>query len=68
MRQRSPAGPAGSVSNGSSCFRFPRRVPKRGNQPVVSTDIRWLSVDRLCSGGNSTADVAKQKACEREVG
>jgi hypothetical protein len=43
-------------------------VPKRDNQPVVRTDIRWLSVHRLCRGSNSTADVAKQKACEREVG
>ena len=40
-------------------FRFPRRVPKRGNQPVVGTDILWLSVDRVCRSSNSTVDVAK---------
>ena len=49
-------------------FRFPRRVAKRGNQPVVGTDILWLSVDRVCRSSNSTFDVAKQKARERQVG
>ena len=49
-------------------FRIPRRVPKRGNQPVVGTDILWLSVDRVCRSSNSTFDVAKQKARERQVG
>lgn len=49
-------------------FRFPRCVPKRGNQPVMGTNIRWLSVDRLCCSSHSTVDVAKQKARERQVG
>ena len=49
-------------------FRFPRRVPKRGNQPLVGTNILWLSVDRVCCSSNSTIDVAKQKAGERQVG
>jgi hypothetical protein len=40
-------------------FCFPRRVPKRGNQPLVGTNILWLSLDRVCCGGNSTVDLAK---------
>jgi arylsulfatase A-like enzyme len=26
----------------SPCFRFPRRVPKRGHQPLVGTNVLWL--------------------------
>src|SRR5215470_12934672 len=49
-------------------FRYPRGMPKRGNEPVVGTDILRLSVNRVCRSINSTVDVAKQKARERQVG
>jgi len=52
----------------SPCFRFPRRVPKRGHQPLEGTNVLWLSVDRVCCRSNSTIDIAKQKARERQVG
>src|SRR5262245_40474635 len=49
-------------------FRYPRGMPKRGNEPVVGTDILRLSVNRVCRSINSAVDVAKQKARERQVG
>ena len=39
-------------------FRFPPRVPQRGNQPVVGTNILRLSLDRVCCSGHSIIDVA----------
>jgi len=40
----------------SPCFRFPRRVPKRGHQPLEGTNVLWLSVDRVCCRSNSTIE------------
>jgi len=53
---------------GSPRFCFPRRMPERRNQPVVGTDILRFSLDRVYCRSNSTINVAKQKARERQVG